>query len=124
LKPGDHALLSFQLEKENKTIPIEDPNSRHPVLYHDLFTNGIVYLDLGFDLHTLPIELLPLTEIFARALTEMGTDKEDYVKLSQRIGKSTGGIYGNAVSTTVRGSKRTSASCSCAESHQVNPLNC
>ena len=57
------------------------------MLYHDLFTNGIVYLDLGFDLHALPKELLPLTEIFARALLEMGTDKEDYVKLSQRIGK-------------------------------------
>jgi Zn-dependent M16 (insulinase) family peptidase len=94
------------LEKQNKTIPIEKLQIQDtPVLYHDLFTNGIVYLDLGFDLHALPKELLPLTEIFARALLEMGTDKEDYVKLSQRIGKSTGGIYGNAVSTTVRGSK-------------------
>ena len=94
------------LEKQNKTIPIEIIQIQDtPVLYHDLFTNGIVYLDLGFDLHALPKELLPLTEIFARALTEMGTDKEDYVKLSQRIGKSTGGIHGSAVSTTVRGSR-------------------
>jgi Zn-dependent M16 (insulinase) family peptidase len=94
------------LERENKKLPIEMIQIQEtPVLYHDLFTNGIVYLDLGFDLHTLPVELLPLTEIFARALLEMGTDKEDYVKLSQRIGKSTGGIYGNAVSTTVRGSR-------------------
>ncbi len=94
------------LEKQNKTIPIETIQIQDtPVLYHDLFTNGIVYLDLGFDLHTLPKELLPLTEIFARALTEMGTDKEDYVKLSQRIGKSTGGIYGSGVSTTARGSR-------------------
>ena len=94
------------LEKQNKTIPIEAIQIQDtPVLYHDLFTNSIVYLDLGFDLHALPKELLPLTEIFARALTEMGTDKEDYVKLSQRIGKSTGGIHGSAVSTTVRGSR-------------------
>ncbi len=94
------------LEKQNKTIPIETIQIQDtPVLFHDLFTNSIVYLDLGFDLHTLPKDFLPLTEIFARALTEMGTDQEDYVKLSQRIGKSTGGIYGNAVSTTVRGSK-------------------
>ncbi|MBK8822766.1 MAG: insulinase family protein [Anaerolineales bacterium] len=94
------------LDRENKTLPIEKIQIQEtPVLYHDLFTNGIVYLDLGFDLHTLPTELFPLTEIFARALLEMGTDKEDYVKLSQRIGKSTGGIYGNAVSTTVRGTK-------------------
>ncbi len=75
------------------------------MLYHDLFTNGIVYLDLGFDLHALPKDLLPLTEIFARALLEMGTDKEDYVKLSQRIGKSTGGIHGNAITATTLGSR-------------------
>jgi Zn-dependent M16 (insulinase) family peptidase len=89
------------LEKQSSTIPIEALESQGArVLYHDLFTNGIVYLDLGFDLHTLPKELLPLTEIFARALLETGTDTEDYVKLSQRIGKSTGGIHSTTVTTT------------------------
>jgi presequence protease len=88
------------LEKQSKNIPIEVLNMQGAdVLYHNLFTNGIVYLDLGFDLHTLPKELIPLVEIFGRALFEMGTDSEDYVKLSQRIGKSTGGIHADAVST-------------------------
>jgi presequence protease len=94
------------LEKKNKSIPIAEMKLQDtPVLYHDLFTNGIVYLDLAFDLHTLPKDLLPLTEIFARALLEMGTDKEDYVKLSQRIGKSTGGIRGNGITATTLGSR-------------------
>ena len=94
------------LDKNNKTIPIEILELQDTkVLYHDLFTNGIVYLDLGFDLHALPKDLLPLTEVFARALLETGTDKEDFVKLSQRIGKSTGGIYSSAVTTTAFGSR-------------------
>jgi presequence protease len=98
------------LEKENKSIPIEVLELQDTkVLYHDLFTNGIVYLDLGFDLHALPGELLPLTEIFARALLEMGTDREDYVKLSQRIGKGTGGISGSAVTTTTFGTRQSVA---------------
>jgi presequence protease len=98
------------LEKQNKTIPLEVLELENTdVLYHDLFTNGIVYLDLGFDLHTLPSELLPLTEIFARALLETGTDKEDYVKLSQRIGKSTGGITSTAVTATAFGSRESVA---------------
>lgn len=98
------------LERRNKTIPIRELNLQDTkVLYHDLFTNGIVYLDLGFDLHALPKDLLPLTEIFARALLEMGTDKEDYVKLSQRIGKSTGGIRGSAVTATKLGSRESVA---------------
>ncbi len=93
------------LEKKNKTIPIEVLDLQDTrVLYHDLFTNGIVYLDLGFDLHTLPKDLLPLTEIFGRALFEMGTQAEDYVKFSQRIGKSTGGIHTDAVSVSALGS--------------------
>ncbi|MGE5464834.1 MAG: insulinase family protein, partial [Syntrophothermus sp.] len=89
------------LDKKNTSIPIEELEIQNTkVLYHDLFTNGIVYLDLGFDLHALPRELLPLTEIFARALLEVGTVKEDYVKLSQRIGKNTGGIRGSTATAT------------------------
>ena len=98
------------LEKQNKSIPIETLELQDTkVLYHDLFTNGIVYLDLGLDLHALPPDLLPLTEIFARALLKMGTAKEDYVKLSQRIGKSTGGIYGSTMTATALGSQESIA---------------
>ncbi len=98
------------LDKKNKTIPIEVLEMQETkVLYHDLFTNGIVYLDLGFDLHALPKELLPLTEIFIRALLETGTNKEDFVRLSQRIGKSTGGIHGTAVTATAIGSRESVA---------------
>jgi Zn-dependent M16 (insulinase) family peptidase len=94
------------LEKQSRNIPIEVLELQETkVLLHDLFTNGIVYLDLGFDLHTLPKELLPLTEIFGRAVFETGTQTEDYVKFSQRIGKSTGGIHADAVSVATMGSR-------------------
>lgn len=82
------------LDREVKTIPSEvgEVHGAH-LLYHDLFTNGIVYLDLGFDLHGLSPDLLPYARLFLQSLTEMGTEKEDFVKLSQRIGRTTGGIY-------------------------------
>jgi Zn-dependent M16 (insulinase) family peptidase len=67
-----------------------------PVLYHDLFTNNIVYLDLGFDLHALPQDLLPFAGLFGRLLLEMGTEKDDFVRLTQRIGRDTGGIHASA----------------------------
>ncbi len=81
------------LEREVKPIPTElgeIQGSR--LLYHDLFTNGIVYLDLGFDLHGLDPALLPYARLFTNALVEIGTEREDYVKLAQRIGRTTGGI--------------------------------
>ena len=98
------------LEKQSRNIPIEVMEEQGAeLLHHDLFTNGILYLDLGFDLHALPKDLLPLTDIFARALFEMGTETEDYVKLSLRIGKSTGGIHGSGITSTVIGSRKSVA---------------
>jgi len=46
------------------------------VLYHDLATSGIVYVDLAFDLHRLPGELLPFVQLFSRALLETGAGAE------------------------------------------------
>jgi len=87
------SLKLADIDRENKKIPIqaaETDGSR--LLYHDLFTNGIVYLDLGFDLHRLPQEYLSFVTLFGRSLLEMGTETQDFVKLSQRIGSTTGGI--------------------------------
>lgn len=82
------------LEREGKPIPIALGEMHGgELVYHDLFTNGIVYLDLGFNLHGLPLELLPYAKLFGQSLVEMGTETEDFVKLSQRIGRTTGGIY-------------------------------
>jgi Zn-dependent M16 (insulinase) family peptidase len=47
---------------------------------------------LGFDLHVLDKELLPYLPLFGRALLQTGTKNEDFVSLTQRIGRSTGGI--------------------------------
>ena len=82
------------LDRKNKRIPIEALERRgSQVLVHDLFTNGIVYLDVGFDLHRLRPDFLPLVRLFGRALVEMGTDTEDYVTLTQRISRKTGGVH-------------------------------
>jgi Zn-dependent M16 (insulinase) family peptidase len=82
------------LDKENKPIPTERAEAAGvELLYHDLFTNGIVYLDLGMNLHALPTDLLPYVKLFGRALVEIGTETEDFVQLQQRIGRKTGGIY-------------------------------
>lgn len=89
------------LDRQGKTIPSEERAAGGaPLLFHDLFTNGIVYLDLAFDLKALPAELLPYVPLFARALTEMGTEREDFVRLVQRIGRDTGGIYASAMTAT------------------------
>jgi Zn-dependent M16 (insulinase) family peptidase len=87
------SLTLDDLDKQNKIIPLEVLDEDGvTVLYHDLFTNGIVYLDLSFDLSGVPQDLLPYLSLFAKGLVQMGTDTEDFVQLSQRIGRETGGI--------------------------------
>ncbi|MFZ5880921.1 MAG: insulinase family protein [Chloroflexota bacterium] len=95
------------LDKKIKTIPIEVSKlAGAQFLYHDLFTNGIAYLDLGFDLHSVPQDLLPFVGLLGRALLELGTEKEDFVKLTQRIGRSTGGIHSGTITSTIRESSQ------------------
>ncbi len=87
-------LTLADLDKENKTIPLTVDSLRGcKLLTHDLFTNGIVYLDVGLDLRALPAEYLPYVSLFSDVLLHIGTESEDFVKLSQRIGQKTGGIW-------------------------------
>jgi len=82
------------LDREAKLVPLEvSETAGAKTLYHDLFTNGVLYLDIGFDLHKIPQELLPYVGMFSGALLELGTETEDYVRLTQRIGQKTGGIH-------------------------------
>ncbi len=98
------------LERTNKHIPLaitELHGAR--VLYHDLFTNGIIYMDVGLDLHALPADMLPYIGLFSRALLETGVGEQDFVQLSQRIGRSTGGIWPQTFTSVIRGSRHGAA---------------
>ncbi len=91
------------LDKTNKDIPLEQrQHSGAPILWHDLFTNGIAYLDVSLDLHQLEGEYLPYVPLFGRALVEMGTQSEDYVSFTQRISRKTGGIQPKVFTSMVR----------------------
>jgi len=82
LDPSIKALPLQIMQKEPATI-----------LFHDLFTSQILYVDLGFNLSPLSPEQLPFMRLFMRAMLEMGTQKESFVELIQHIGRETGGIH-------------------------------
>ncbi|MDY7001685.1 MAG: insulinase family protein, partial [Thermodesulfobacteriota bacterium] len=86
-------LALSDLDPEEKPIPCDVLRLKDTeVLYHDLETNGIAYLDLGLDLRVLPQELFPLAPLFGRALLEMGTRTQGFSELTMRIARKTGGI--------------------------------
>ena len=89
------------LEKKVSTIPLDvDELADGRLLYHDIVTNGILYLDVGLDLSVLPQELVPYAPLYARALVDMGNEDEDFVALSQRIGSKTGGVSTSMLTLT------------------------
>lgn len=98
------------LPRAGKTVPIETGRLADARLfYHDLPTLGILYLDLGFDLHVLDKELLPYLPLFGRALLQTGTSKEDFVSLTQRIGRTTGGVAQHRALSARQGSDGSAA---------------
>lgn len=98
------------LPRANKSIPIAKEELEGVTLFsHDLPTSGVVYLDLGFDLKALPGRLLPYLPLFTRALTQTGTSSEDFVSLTQRIGRTTGGVGASRWISTRRDGSGTAA---------------
>lgn len=96
--------LSVQdLPRENRRIPTEKQLiAKTRVLVHNLFTNGITYVDVGFNLRALSLNQLPYVPVLGRALLETGTKSQDFVALQQRIGSKTGGITPKTFSSIVR----------------------
>lgn len=91
------------LDRAVRTIPLDVVDSpAGKILFHDLFTNGILYLDLGFNLQVIPQAWVAYIPLFSRALTETGTHQETFVQLVQRIGQNTGGIRHTTLTSAVR----------------------
>lgn len=98
------------LDRKNKVIPsVLLKKGETEILFHDLFTNGITYVDIGFNLRTLAPAYLPYIPLFGRAFVEMGTEKEDFVTLTQRISRKTGGLSPQSLTSSIRDSRKSSA---------------
>ncbi len=63
-----------------------------PVLYHDVFTNGIGYLRLSFDCSHVPEELFPYLGLLKTMLGLMDTESYSYGELFHEINIETGGM--------------------------------
>lgn len=63
-----------------------------PVIQHDLFTNGIAYVEYYFMMNTVPVHLLPYVSLLTALYKEVDTDKRSYNELANEIDLKTGGI--------------------------------
>ncbi len=62
------------------------------LLTTDVFANGVNYLTLAFSLSGLPHDLWDYVPLFCYTFTRLGTGRQDYAALSERIAGHSGGI--------------------------------
>ncbi len=68
------------------------------VLFHDIFTNGIMYLDFVFNMQGVDAKLLPYVSSLKKVLGMLNTEHYEYGDLYNEINIKTGGI-GGSIST-------------------------
>ena len=121
-----HALKKFQVEPDApaaasalprlsisdisrsiETIPTTKAAIENvPVMMHDIFANGIAYLNLAFDVSDVPEDLQPYLPLLAKLIANMGAAGLDYEEMAKRIVLKTGGIgYHLSAGMTVDGKK-------------------
>jgi hypothetical protein len=82
-----------QIPKTIETIPLEKKDiSGIPAMEHDVFTNGIAYLDLAFDVSDVSEDLQPLLPLLAKLSSGMGAAGFGYEEMAKRISVKTGGL--------------------------------
>lgn len=72
------------------------------VLVSELPTNHISYIDIGFNLTTVPPELLPFMDLFGTIVTEIGTERLGFQEFAKEIATCTGGFSHSLSSYTNR----------------------
>ncbi|MDY6954082.1 MAG: insulinase family protein, partial [Thermodesulfobacteriota bacterium] len=63
-----------------------------PTMEHNIFSNGIVYLDLAFDVSDVPEALQPYLPLLGNLTTHMGAAGMHYEEMAKRVALKTGGL--------------------------------
>ena len=89
-------LPSLEIEdvpKEIEKYPLEiKHHGDTKILFHELFTNDIAYIQIGFNSHSVPTEMISYLPLLGTLVMGMGTGKHNYAEISKLMGMHTGGI--------------------------------
>jgi len=80
--PRDVEIISYEMDRI----------SGIDCYYHDLFTNGIVYLDLAFNTKAIPEELVPYLPLYSKIVCNTGIPGVSYDEMARRLSLYTGGV--------------------------------
>lgn len=109
-EPTAEALASLpklsreDLPLKDEIVPTEMHNLNGTDLYlHPIFSAGIVYLDLGFELLTVEKDLIPYIPLYSELMTRCGAGDKSSEDMARWVTLSTGGITCSDVCCTKYG---------------------
>lgn len=87
-------MLSIEdIDKNAERIPLEERNlGSTKVLFHQLDTNKIAYMNLYFNAKAVPQDLVPYAKLLTTLMGKISTDQLDFGALSNKINLTTGGM--------------------------------
>lgn len=86
-------LRTEDIPREVEMIPSEETLvDGVPVVVHDVYSNGIAYINVAFDVSDIPDELQVLLPLLGKLTTDMGAAGLSYTEMAKRIALKTGGI--------------------------------
>ncbi|MDI6741841.1 MAG: insulinase family protein [Smithella sp.] len=82
-----------EIPRSIETVPTRPSSiSEVRVLEHDIFTNGIAYVDLAFDVSNVPEDLQPYLPLLGKFMTGMGAAGFTYEEMAKRVALKMGGF--------------------------------
>lgn len=93
------------IEKKAQPIYIEEKEiDGIPLTHHNVFTNGIAYMRLIFDMSRVPKELIPYAGLLSTVLGYIDTEHYSFLELANEINIHTGGITSDVTTFGKKGS--------------------
>lgn len=68
------------------------------VIWHDIYTNNIAYVNFYFNMKDVPLEFIPYVGLYTTSLGYFNTTKKSYFELANLANLYTGGVEFNAIS--------------------------
>ena len=95
--PEDLAKLPQLRVSDLPENPLHTPTSvetvcGRPLIRSDIFSNGVSYLELSFDLQGLPQNLWQYLPRYTDAISKLGAGRMNYVQAAHRVASVTGGV--------------------------------
>ncbi|NMC63743.1 MAG: hypothetical protein GYA55_11325, partial [SAR324 cluster bacterium] len=93
------------IDRQERVTPLRiEKHDNYTLLFEDLDTAYIAYMQFAFDLKALPRDLIQYLPLFMKVLSGSGAGDRDYIKFTHEVQAKTGGVGAGRLCSSVKDS--------------------